>query len=294
MVGLAPFLVSCVTTTPTENNLIVGQVYHGVVSVNNNTPQIPLPDGDWILMGSSISSNNTGQRFAHGILGQFKNNTLDRAAYFGVALDIPSAGWIESKFCERDNIHFIQKTSNYRGGDQDCWGVNHYRLTLTANNLPPYMEQARDYVISRKISLPLNTIIVQYRHADHLKLLDLTYHFNPENEGFSPPAQAEWSSSDWHRDRAYMDERKMAFIAKIKSWGEGFKTKVEAGFKRQLSSVQMNQPSQMNKETPVGSDAGSDGDLTNRLSKLKSLYEQKLITKEEYAKRKKEILDQSL
>ena len=283
-------LVGCQTTREkAAQYLTVGATYTDMIGLGKDAVQIPLPEGQWKLVGLDTWYNNLQTGFTRGILVDVKGKILRRAVQFDIPIDFSSNGYVVSKWCERDNIHHMKKRANYEGGEQDCWGVNHYRLSFSANKLPEYMKQARDYIVANKIRVPGNTIYVRYQKADVNALLQASYHFNPEVDGFPPPKETIWATSDWHRNQMYLDEKKVAYIDKIKRWGTAFDSKVTAGFERKLNTTVV-APMAQNPTERSPAPTVSRG-VEGKLSKLKDLHNKGLITDEEYSSQKKEVLE---
>jgi len=102
------------------------------------------------------------------------------------------------------------------------------------------------------------------------------------------PSQLDWRSSDWHRDRIAQSPERAAYVAKLKAWGEKQWQLFELGMHNKLpaspvavpgTTAQTNTPPPAEGRTP-----------TERLQVLKQLFDQKLITQEEYDRKKAEII----
>jgi|TARA_R110000751_G_scaffold22366_2_gene63069 hypothetical protein len=230
MVAVVAVLAACQTTNAKLDDISPqGSILTGEYLTANGRVKVPLPEGEWIVAGSGYRRVGYENPIEEVILVQVDDGTVIH--YIEIRTDIAASpiGWKKSTFCERNDIHYIKKISNVPAGSQDCWGINHFRMTFTGK-IPLYMEEARTYIVDHKIRSPLNALAVEYRLADKPHFLDVKYFFNPEADGFEPPKIAEWATSDWHRDRVYMDPKKVAYIKKLKSWGEDWHTKVKAGF----------------------------------------------------------------
>lgn len=144
--------------------------------------------------------------------------------------------WIKPKGCTRTDIHFNFDENTSNGADHACWYINHTRLTRSSR-MPKYITDALDRAISRGVKLPLTSIVVRFGVSNGLNFVSLRVYFNPELEGFEPPRTAGWSTNDWHKDRVYTDAKKVAYIEKIKKWGEVWYPKVKAGFAGKLAGT---------------------------------------------------------
>jgi hypothetical protein len=98
----------------------------------------------------------------------------------------------------------------------------------------------------------------------------------------------DWRSSDWHRDRIAQSPERAAYVAKLKAWGEKQWQLFELGMHNKLPASPVAVPgttAQTNTHPP------SEGRTpTERLQVLKQLFDQKLITQEEYDRKKAEVI----
>lgn len=224
------FLTACVTTG--EPATPVGAEVEGVYRPVNGRMAIPLPEGKWTVAGRTSRRNNIGTRLEDVVLVQEQDGIVKAIVDISTPEHYASGGYQTSKFCARKDIHHIVNKGNYGGREQNCWGVNHRRMTLTGN-VSAEWEQARSHAMRKGLKWPINMLSTEYRVADPGYYLNVIYFFNPESEGFEPPRNAEWATSDWHRDRVHEDQRKVEYVARIRQWGEEMAPKVAAGFKGQ-------------------------------------------------------------
>lgn len=230
MVAAVMLLAACQTTnSKLETIPAQGSSVSGSYAAANGRVTVPLPEGTWVVAGSGFNRAGYNNPIEEVVLVQVKNDEAVGFVEIRTPVVRSGTGFVDSRFCERKDIHHIVRKINVDGGAQDCWGVNHFRMTLTGD-VPHYLDQARQYLVNNKIKSPLNAINVSYRFGDKSYFVDASYLFNPEAEGFAPPQIAEWSTSDWHRDRVYMDPDKVAYIDKMKAWGRDWYPKVKAGF----------------------------------------------------------------
>lgn len=236
MVVTVAALTACQTTSEKISAIADrGEVFVDTYSAANGRVAVPLPSGEWIVAGADVSKASYANQIEETMLVNVVGGQVNGYVEIRTPLSASTNGWVKSSLCDRSDIHHVFKLSNTAGGVQDCWGINHYRMTI-AGKVPAYIEQTRDYIVSHKINSPLNAIAVEYRFADKPYFVDVKYFFNPEVDGFTPPKIAEWATSDWHRDRVYMDPAKVAYIDKIKTWGREWYPKVKAGFEGNLPS----------------------------------------------------------
>ena len=203
-----------------------GQIFSGSILVGTSNITVPLPEGEWTLIGFWQETGNTNNQF---VLAQVENNELVKAVNVYSPNDRTNWGYPSDNFCRSKDIIFIDVKSNVDRRKQDCWGINHWRMTLNDDDDKVWF-QAMDYFKENKITVPITMLVTTYRKADRNKYVIASYAFNPEAEGFSPPKYADWSSNDWHKDRYYSDPEKVTYIDKMKSWGAAWDKRVSDGF----------------------------------------------------------------
>ncbi len=101
-------------------------------------------------------------------------------------------------------------------------------------------------------------------------------------DGFDNYPRTAWLDSPWHPQSTLGNAKKEEYIKRIKSWTDEWHVKVKAGFRGELRSVSNTVAS-----PPSSQSNEQDAD---RLIKLKSLLDQKLIDQIEYDRKRQEIL----
>lgn len=285
------------TSVGAQDKLLLNQTYRDKVGLKSNVglTQIPLPPGEWVLVGLEKYLSGLNTPMVRGYLARTQGKALTGLIWFSMNTEFSSGTWAQSSFCERENVLFMEKIRNY-SEDVDCWALNHSNQTFKENR--ESVKQLFAYVRTQNIKVPITMIGVNYRRADSTKQVYLNYKFNPEVEGFSPPKQASWRTNDWHRDRIHTDPGKVAYVDRLKVWGREWKRNVDAEFEGELDKTKIVQPSVLpGIPLDIAPAAGGEttpttrGDDTEaRLRKLKGLYDQGLISKSEYAEKRKQIL----
>lgn len=235
-------LAGCQTTGSNFVAPKTGSTYQNVFDLGNGS-QLPLPEGTWTLVGNKGITNNTGQYLYQPILADFRNGVVQKIVWATTAIGGKNSpgftdGYIAFRTCSRTNMHFVKTNLMVENGDQDCWFLNHFVMSGTNDRTPPSIIQSREYFAANKIKIPLTAIYSGHHLANfRLQFLTARYFFNPEVEGFSPPAQAAWSINDWHKDRYFSDPKKVAYIEKIKAWGAQWHQRVKQGFAGKLGGA---------------------------------------------------------
>lgn len=212
--------------------------------------QIPLPPGEWTVIGTQIEKDGTRGFHATHMLAQVKDGRLLAAVEVATNIPIPKAaadgtprrdrdeGWPTHQGCVRDDIHFLKVKTNVRLGDQDCWWVNHWRMHRTGAALSEHWRKSVKYLADNKIAAPLDMIGVTYRLADKQHYLTVTYFLSPQSFACECSNNdihwsiASWDSSVWHPDQVKKDSRKVKYLQDVIAWGESWYPKF-----KQLSRV---------------------------------------------------------
>lgn len=192
---------------------------------------IPLPEGNWIMAGFNVDSNNTNAPIAGGTLLRVTDGAVTGMIHYNAPQVISRWGYVKSSFCKRDDILHITVNSNFENREQDCWGVNHLYMSPNTKSAPE-IKQAWEYIIDHKLKFPTTMISVRYRLASTTKMLNVMYAFNPEIEGISPATSPKWSESGWHRARINFHPDRLKYVEKIKKWASEWYLVVKSNFER--------------------------------------------------------------
>ena len=286
------------TSASAQDKLTLHQTYRDVIRLKLETgaTQIPLPAGEWTLSGLYESrTDNNDILILSAYLVRIENGVVSGVVRFRVSADLAPNGWRSSSFCDRENMHTIEKKSNYES-DVDCWGIHH--SLLSKRKYPP-KNQTIDYIVGRGLRVPLTLMTVRFQRATEDKYFRVSYQFNPEFVGFPPPERVKWSINDWHRDRIHADPEKVAYVNRLKVWGREWKRNVDLGFAGELEKSKIAQPSvspgtlidiapAAGGETTPATDR--EGGIEARLTTLKKLHDEGLVSDSEYAEKRQEIL----
>lgn len=211
---------------PVKENPI-NKTYQGAINLQNM--ELPLPEGEWSVIGCSyafdqkyieiVLLNKTNLELIDIIRNSFENNSYE---YF------------PSKYLERDNLHY-KEVKNNMGLDQDGWLINHVRLAHGSDDRPAEKE-AYSYLVKNGYSIPGNHISIYHRFTGGMlhpeKYFSYNYYINPEKDGFAPPEESSWGSSDWNPGKYNNDPAKVEYIEKLKIFGAKQHENLKLAFKR--------------------------------------------------------------
>ena len=266
---LALVLIGCAAGSYNAPKHQVGQTFRDHIIVGSFNTNIPLPEGEWTLIGYGKWTNNNNTKFNQLFLAQINSNKLEKFIEVTASDENHDWGYSEKPFCKRQDVLHLVKRVNSAGGNQDCWGINHWTMTL-GNESSKFWEQGFKYLRSTNTEIPLTALVVGFNKANNRSSLIVNYGSNPELAGLAPSKQAHWSVNDWHKDRYYNDKAKVAYVNLLKSWGEKWDPKVNNGFKGKLPEVQPH---------------------AGRLAALQELLDSGAISQPAFDKKKQEILD---
>ena len=300
----------------------VGQIVENKITLNNGDNSIIfLPPGKHEVAVYHTSGNNNNNRLVRLMLSQIVKQKSGEKIVKNVvsilySIDYVLNGWQEAKLCDRKNLHFIDSKANYNY-EQDCYGLNHYRPTLVGNK-KNYIGAFGDNLLERGIRLPQIGLLPFYRFADNYSLIEIYYFFNPEGYGFEEQERATWNGSPWHpsgiRNHPQKDKLKNVVLdwtkkyyptIKKAAWGkvaDPFKLPdiISVAHDNQHETVKPTGASSIEtteKKPPSGpkrseqpSAVDQQSTLDSRLKAVKKLEDAGLISKEEAAAKRREIL----
>jgi hypothetical protein len=262
-----------------------GTQVSGHLAIGPGNQTIAMPEGKWTIAFFQTSLNNVDTLFAKGFLFQQEDNRLTKGVWLQVPLNYNANGYISSKNCERTNLHFIEKIENADSGNQNCYYVNHYRVTLSGSK-SAIVNKIGKYFLTRKIQVPNHLFQIGHRLADVSSMLIVKYYFSPTTDGFEDHPRTNWTDSPWHPSAITNDPRKTQYVGKLINWSKQWHPVVVKGFQGKLA------PGDTVKVTDEEkAPATISSTVEERLKKLKRLFDENLITSEEYEGQRKEILN---
>jgi hypothetical protein len=234
-----PFLLmSCITPGLKEINP-VGKVYRDSIQLWGKN--IPLPEGEWKVIGRGAPSN-AGRNMLLDQQALFFNIVLlkeseTKTAHSFLLISTESMtnngpGYKPVEYFNRKDVHHVVVKNNEEFGAQDGWLINHYLMSIDLKGRPA-LEEAYNYLLSNKIKLP--KIMIQTFHHftgkyQKNRYLDVECYSNPEIEGFEAPNETNWGTSEWHPLRIDNDPKKKAYIERLKNEGAIMHEKIRVGF----------------------------------------------------------------
>ncbi|HEX9808053.1 MAG TPA: hypothetical protein VGC25_00420, partial [Alphaproteobacteria bacterium] len=224
----------------------VGQKVSGLISLPTDVQSklyVPLPEGVWQIVSRwDRGSPKSNVKLTRIYLAQVKEKELFGLIAIDFNHEIPDSGpdgrsgWAIPRDCTRTNLFFRWPDAstyfNPRSG-YNCLTINHANMTSGKRKKrkdPSYKDAIR-WVRKNTAGLPRVMIVATFAMSDGAQMLSVNYFRNPEAEGFPPAREAIRRASEWHYDRLPGDEKRLAYVTKIKDWAIAWKPRIEAGFR---------------------------------------------------------------
>lgn len=219
------------------NGALLGRTYRQSIRVEGF--DIPLPPGQWaVLANSSIHFNSTpGMAY---FLGRIEQKRLVGAIrLFALrSTSLPGTGFPAANGCKagNPNLNYLYAGSVTAFDHQACWLINNYftpplqQWADRAVKIAGLDRAAAGDLTAKGVSYPQDLVDVRFTRAETWGLLEVSYLFNPETEGINSGTALSARESDWHAPNAPRFPEKMAYLAKMQEWGEGFWPKFQQAF----------------------------------------------------------------
>ena len=249
-----------------------------------------LPPGKF-----TVAINSREREFKDLLVYQIdkKSGLLRWSVHFYATGNTQWQWWNPPKFCERTNVYFIKKfigNKNYA-----CWMVNHSRSDIAANK--GFWAKVREYEIANNIKGPDIYVYSQHEYSKGPKVWGASYYYNPELDGVPKPKSLEWDTNEFHKQRVMDYPKHEEFLKKYISVSADFidkfnqTRKIKDSSKASLGVKEYHSNVSINVGSGTANSNNSEGSVVEQLKSLKDLLDSGAITKEEFEKAKKKILN---
>jgi len=278
---------------------IAGQKFssnYPIVNGSTTYINIPLPNGEWtVVRGNEWAVQSTDKKMRE----IFLINTLDKSIngviqksvrhniYINTTIDFTSTRWLDEP-CKGEDFIYSNK---YNSGiwDQRCLTIRQDGYLSRSDN--KVQQITRNYLDKNNISYTTSTIRVRYVMYNRAgKFLELAIAVFPTDYGFEKPTEG--VDSPWHLSSYRKDPEKIKFIEGLRIWAEKYSDAIYSNFMSDklatISVPKFNYPADV---IPAETAAPETAGLKEKLGKLKELFDAKLITEQDYDKKRKEILN---
>tara|TARA_B100000029_G_scaffold240410_1_gene237591 strand:- start:1036 stop:1914 length:879 start_codon:yes stop_codon:yes gene_type:complete len=285
LIILFPLLITQVSAS--KFNYQVGSVVESEV-IFGKKDKFPLPPGKF-----KVAVIHRKNEFKDIMLYQVdKNNTLIWAIQLYATGNTEWHWWNAPKFCERTNVYFIKKKKGNK--KYACWMVNHSRSNIGANK--GFWKKVRDYEIARNINMPDILVYASWEYSKGPKVWGTNYYYNPEQDGVPKPKNLEWDTNEFHIQKIKNNPKHEEFLNKFVSISASFIDQLNKNFKikggltlnpqENFSQASINMEKKEDKKS-----SDSNTNIVEKIEDLKELLDAGAITKEEFEKAKKKLLN---
>ena len=203
LIAFAFLLTSCIAPGIKETNP-VGKAYRNSIQVWDRT--IPLPEGEWKVIGRGTPSNTGDNIYFQyplysGILlfKEFETNKVHSVLRITVeSMTNSLIGYLPNTYLNRKDVHHVVVKNNEKGDAQNGWLINHFLVNINPKS-EGGLQEAYDYFLSNKTTIPklqINTFHHFTGKYQKNKYLDVSYFISPEIEGFETQNESSWGSSE--------------------------------------------------------------------------------------------------
>ena len=272
---------------------IEGQEVKNKLILGNGKYIIQLPPGKFKIISTfERITRKRGIKVYHLGMATFQGKVLDK--YVSVEISERShARWTLPTGCKRKNLYFYK--SYIKGNSFSCWIVNHSTMKiLTSDTIKSnsYEGKVKQYIINNGVIVPSITVYSEHSYASsrhkNVRFI-LRYYENPEISGVPKAESKTWEESEYQPTKISLHPKKKAFmenyIIKSAKYQRDFETSIGMLREHRLDTSIVNQGNEGFKPQSKPSD------IVGELDKLNKLYKSGALSKEEFEKAKKKILN---
>jgi hypothetical protein len=209
------------------------QVHSGSIVLNGRA--VPLPPGDWQVIGASQSATTAvGDATVLGLSTMLL--AQEEGARLSALISIAAGARAQNARYDLDAVAGCRFPPQpiavlARQADptaQDCAHLREWRSTAA----PPENPGARwaayfEWASTRPGWAPALFHVAWFRIADRTGALDVVYAISPETRGFAPD-QRDWPRNAWNT--ANQDAPRRAYLARLTTWARAVQPLVRQGF----------------------------------------------------------------
>tara|TARA_B100001029_G_scaffold128102_1_gene107116 strand:- start:1180 stop:2055 length:876 start_codon:yes stop_codon:yes gene_type:complete len=269
-----------------KKNYSVGDIIEGSVKFGKKET-FPLPPGKF-----KVGVMHKTKEFHEMMLYQVGDNGALRWA-----VELYATGstqwewWNPPDFCKRTDVFFIKKKLGNK--TYACWMVNHTRNDISADK--GFWKKVRDWELQQNYNAPDIWVYSKNEYSKGSRITGSAYYYNPEQDDVPKPVNLEWATNEFHIQKIKKHPKHEEFMNKYVSVSAALLDKFN-----QLNKIKSGTSLEADKyitqasiNTGIGTTSGSGqkGDIVNQINALKDLLDSGAITKEEFERAKKKILD---
>lgn len=280
------------------------------IALSNNRDifsTMPLPEGQWtVAVTTATPGRDNKNTFRNIVLYQADRGNMTQAAEYRIKVEGQSTRWSDEP-C-KVTAPLYKNDYGTRLWQQKCLTIQESPF-LQNNNASS--QKSLELMGSRGVKPEFNAISISYtRYGDGDKYTTVRLFIVPSTYGFENPVTNVSSASPWAAHNISSDLEKSKFLDAIKAYAESIVVGLDKAYETGSATMPLKRFTYENSATRVATGAASPvtpvtsaapapendskGKMANtelRLLKLKSVYEQGLITKVEYDAQRVKILE---
>ena len=270
---------------------IEGQEVKNKLILGNGKYIIQLPPGKFKIISTfERKSEPRGTKIYDLGMATFQGKILDK--YVSIVISKRSPAWWElPKNCKRENLYFYK---NYiKGNAFNCWFVNHNTMQLTSDKIKSnsYLGKVKQYIINNGVIVPNIAVYSEHLYSSprHKNVyFQLRYYENPEISGVPKAESKTWAQSEYQPTKISLHPKKKAFMENYIIKSAKYQRDFETGI-GMLPEHRLDTSMAVKKQTLENAKPKSN--MVNELSDLNKLYKSGALSKEEFDKAKKKLLN---
>ncbi len=203
--------------------------------------------------------------------------------------------WNPPNWCDRTNVYFIKAVKANKA--YACWMVNHSRSDIGANE--GFWAKVREYEIANKLKNADILVLSSYEYSKKSKVWGWNYFYNPELDGVPKAVNLEWDTSEFHKQRVMNYPKHEEFLKKFINISASYVDEFNRHRKiKDTSKLSLNVKENLSDTVSINSGSNDktnkksiEGSVVEELKSLKDLLDSGAITKDEFDKAKKKLLN---
>jgi hypothetical protein len=217
---------------------LLGRTYQDYILASGF--KVPLPPGQWaMLANTSIAARaHPENRGIAYFLGDIENKRLVGAVWFYALRSTPppGVGFEEFKGCAMPDNLYSSHGQVAAFGHQSCWTMHAFftppmqQWADKAVKMDETVRAAAGDMAAKGVTYPQDFVIVQFFQSETWGLLNVSYLFSPDKDGVSSDVAPTLQDSDWFGTHVQKSAQQMAYVEKLRNWGEAFLPKIMAVF----------------------------------------------------------------
>ncbi|MBN3723581.1 hypothetical protein G3N92_05190 [Burkholderia sp. Ac-20379] len=219
------------------NPAFVGRTYRQSIRIDGY--DLPLPAGEWAVLarGGVHSKGYVGSAY---FMGRIEHKRLVgairiAAVHADPTQSAPAIRSLNGCMEGNPNTNYVFVDSSDAPG-LGCWLINNYYTPPwnawadRAMRIDGLDRRAAGDLAAKGVDYPQDLMFVRFSRLESWGLLEVSYMFSPELDGIKSGSVLSAGESDWHATHIGRFPEKLAYVDKLRAWGQGFWPKFKQAF----------------------------------------------------------------